>query len=492
MLKYLNLSSFRQIIFAGLIVRIIAAIFSEGYGMHDDHFLVIEAAGSWADGFDYNGWLPWSEGSRGNPEGHSFTYVGLNYFFFATLKFFGVVNPIIQMFLNRLLHAFVSIFVVYFGIKITERISNRKNAVTVGWILALLWIIPILSVRNLVETAAAPILLWGVWLAIREKTKYDLLYAGLVMGLAVSFRYQIGVFAIGMAAYYLIRWQWKILVPFCAGVLITFVITQGLVDYLIWGYPFAEMHGYVVYNMNEGTDYMPNTNYLMYFYVLFGVLLFPLGLIALVGFAKSYKTQLLLFIPTAVFLLFHTLYPNRQERFVLTILPFVIILAIIGINLLRTKEWANKTWNFSWKTFWVLNIPLLLFLIFSSTKISRVEAMYSLYENGHEKENILLEASGEEETPLMPKFYSKSWYSNFVPRENPTDTITIVKGYHFDYIFFFGEDDLDKRLAECKQQYPKMTLLKKCEPSPIDQLLRWMNPRNSNEYIEVWETNLRW
>ncbi|MDC1186693.1 hypothetical protein N8079_02590 [Crocinitomicaceae bacterium] len=231
MLKYLNLSSFRQIIFAGLIVRIIAAIFSEGYGMHDDHFLVIEAAGSWADGFDYNGWLPWSEGSRGNPEGHSFTYVGLNYFFFATLKFFGVVNPIIQMFLNRLLHAFVSIFVVYFGIKITERISNRKNAVTVGWILALLWIMPILSVRNLVETAAAPILLWGVWLAIREKTKYDLLYAGLVMGLAVSFRYQIGVFAIGMAAYYLIRWQWKILVPFCAGVLITFVITQGLVFY---------------------------------------------------------------------------------------------------------------------------------------------------------------------------------------------------------------------------------------------------------------------
>ena len=60
-----------------------------------------------------------------------------------------------------------------------------------------------------------------------------------------------------------------------------------------------------------------------------------------------------------------------------------------------------------------------------------------------QKENILLEASGEEETALMPKFYSKSWYSNFVPRENPTDTITIEKGYHFDYIFFFGEDGGD-------------------------------------------------
>ena len=488
----INWSSFKTILFVGLVLRLIAAIFSKGYGMHDDHFLVIEASASWVDGFDYNGWLPWSEGSRGVPEGHSFTYVGLNYFFFAILKFFGVVNPMAQMLLNRIVHALVSILVVYFGIKITERLSNRKNAVIVGWILAALWLMPLLSVRNLVELIGAPFLLRGVWLAIRNTNKFDLLYAGLIIGLAASFRYQIGVFALGMAAIYFFRYEWKKFIQFCVGVLLTFVFTQGFVDYLIWGYPFAEIIGYVVYNMNEGTGYLPNTNYFMYFYVLFGALLFPMGILAFFGFLKTYKSHLIIFIPTVVFLLFHTLYPNRQERFVLTILPFVIILAVIGIEMLRKKEFWNKFWKISWVSFWVLNIPLLLFLTFSSTKISRVDAMYSLYENGHEKENILLEASGEEETALMPKFYSKSWYSNFVPRENPTDTITIEKGYHFDYIFFFGEDDLDKRLAEYKQQYPKMTLLKKCEPSPVDRLLRWMNPRNSNEYIEVWETNLRW
>ena len=488
----INWSSFKTILFVGLVLRLIAAIFSKGYGMHDDHFLVIEASASWVDGFDYNGWLPWSEGSRGVPEGHSFTYVGLNYFFFAILKFFGVVNPMAQMLLNRIVHALVSILVVYFGIKITERLSNRKNAVIVGWILAALWLMPLLSVRNLVELIGAPFLLWGVWLAIRNTNKFDLLYAGLIIGFAASFRYQIGVFALGMAAIYFFRYEWKKFIQFCVGVLLTFVFTQGFVDYLIWGYPFAEIIGYVVYNMNEGTGYLPNTNYFMYFYVLFGALLFPMGILAFFGFLKTYKSHLIIFIPTVVFLLFHTLYPNRQERFVLTILPFVIILAVIGIEMLRNKEFWNKFWKISWVSFWVLNIPLLLFLTFSSTKISRVDAMYSLYENGHEKENILLEASGEEETALMPKFYSKSWYSNFVPRENPTDTIRIEKGYHFDYIFFFGEDDLDKRLAEYKQQYPKMTLLKKCEPSPVDRLLRWMNPRNSNEYIEVWETNLRW
>ncbi len=492
MLKQFNTSSFRTIIFVGLIVRLIAAIFSQGYGMHDDHFLVIEAASSWADGYDYNDWLPWSKGNSHHPEGHSFTYVGLNYLFFVVVKFLGIVNPMTQMLLNRILHACLSIFIVYFGIKITERISTRKNAVTVGWILALLWIMPILSVRNLVETTAAPILLWSVWLAIRQKTKNDLLFAGLVMGLAVSFRYQIGVFAIGMAAYYLFKKQWKLLIPFCVGVLITFSITQGLVDFMIWGYPFAEVQGYITYNMNEGTGYMPNKNYFMYFYVLFGALLFPLGILAFFGFIKTYKTQLLLFLPTVVFLLFHTLYPNRQERFVLSILPFVIILAIIGINMLRTGVFWNRTWLFSWKAFWVLNVPLLIFLTFSSTKLSRVEAMYSLYDNGHEEEIILLEASGQEKTSMMPKFYAKSWHCAFISREEPTEIPEVKKGLVYDYIFFFGEDDLKNRIGQYKAMYPKMSLKKKCYPSPIDKLLRQMNPRNSNEYIEVWETHDRW
>ena len=38
--------------------------------MHDDHFLVIEAAQSWVDGEDYNKWLPKNR-KDGAPTGHS-------------------------------------------------------------------------------------------------------------------------------------------------------------------------------------------------------------------------------------------------------------------------------------------------------------------------------------------------------------------------------------------------------------------------------------
>ena len=172
MIKNINWSSYKKIIIAAIIIRLIAAIFSEGYGMHDDHFLVIEAASSWSDGYDYNDWLPWSKGNAGKPEGHSFTYVGLNYIFFYVSKFAGLSNPKLLMLLNRVLHALLSVLVVYFGIKITEKISDRKNAVTVGWILALLSILPFLSVRNLVELTSIPFLMWGIWM-MRNVGRYE-------------------------------------------------------------------------------------------------------------------------------------------------------------------------------------------------------------------------------------------------------------------------------------------------------------------------------
>ena len=62
--SFIDFNSLKTILFFGLVVRLIAAVFSQGYGMHDDHFLIIEASTSWVYGYDYNGWLPWSAGNR--------------------------------------------------------------------------------------------------------------------------------------------------------------------------------------------------------------------------------------------------------------------------------------------------------------------------------------------------------------------------------------------------------------------------------------------
>lgn len=488
-LSFIDFNSLKTILFFGLVIRLIAAIFSQGYGMHDDHFVIIETASSWSDGIDNSEWLPWTKGNKGAPEGHSFTYVGLNYFFFYIIKLLGVSDPKILMLLNRLVHGAFSLLVIYFGFRITEKISNRKNAVIVGWLLALISVMPFLAVRNLVELTSIPFLMWGVWLIINKGSNKALFYAGMLIGIAVSFRYQIAVFTLGIGFYYLIKKEIKALLVFGLGSFVTFFLTQGVVDYFIWGYPFAEFIGYATYNMVEGTKYLPNSNYFMYFWVLMGVLLFPLGILVLIGFFRSVKNQLFIFIPTFAFVLFHTFYPNRQERFVLSVLPFFIILGVIGYEKLKEKAFWSKLWKGSLVAFWCLNIPLLIALSFHYSKKSRVEAMYALYGNGMESEHILLEGTRSTKPSMMPKFYADSWDCSFRERTDSIQALKLDETSNFDYVFFFGKEDLNSRISEYKEIYPQLELIEKCDPSFIDKVARKLNPRNSNQYIEVWKTN---
>ncbi len=490
MYQFKQNNEFKGILFVALIIRLVAAIFSQGYGMHDDHFLVIEAAASWTDGYDYNHWLPWSHGNKGVPEGHSFTYVGLNFIYFWMMKSIGLVNPKGLMFFNRLLHALASLFVVWYSMKITEKLSNQSNAKTVGWFLALLWMIPYVSVRNLFEVAPLPFIMIGVWLLLQKQSFKFLFVAGLLIGFAVSFRYQIGVFAIGIAFYFLFQKQLKELIYFSLGVIFIFCLTQGLVDYMIWGYPFAELKGYVTYNLNEGTAYLPNQNYFMYFYVLIGVFFIPLGFLMGLGFVKSIKKYFILALPTILFILFHTFYPNRQERFILTIIPFFIILGVMGYQLLRDTPLKMKWWRISNQIFWVLNIPFLIFTSTMYSKKSRVESMYSIYGNKIENERILLEGSASNRLSMLPKFYASSWHCSFTERLDNTQRLDVNAGSKYDYIFFFDDKELAARIKKYQKIYPHMSLVKKCYPSLLDLILRKLNPRNANEYIEVWQTNI--
>lgn len=484
-------NSYLIILVCAFLVRLVAAIFSQGYGMHDDHFLIIEASSSWADGFDYNYWLPWTEGNKGVPEGHSFTYVGLNYLFFSGMKWTGITDPKTLMFVNRLFHALFSLLVVAYGMKITEKLSSKKNAITVGWILALLWLMPFVSVRNLVEVAAIPFLILGVWLLIDKKQLSAFFFAGLFIGLAVSFRYQIAVFAIGLTLYFLLKKEIKQSVVFCLGVALMFTLTQGLVDFFIWGYPFAEFWSYFNYNLTEGTTYLPNQNYLMYVLVLTGVFFLPLGILMFIGFLKSYKQYLIIFLPTAFFILFHTLYPNRQERFILSILPFFIILGVVGFETFRKTVWREKLWKWSLIIFWIFNSIILCLSVTMYSKKSRVEAMYSIYDNKINHENILMEGSASGKVSMLPKFYAKSWDCFVAERLKETDDLNAYTGKTFDYIFFYDDSKLNQRIYEFKKIYPNMTLHFQSNPSYLDRLLRKLNPRNANEYIEVWKTNVQ-
>ena len=482
------------VLILGAIFRLISAIFSKGYGMHDDHFLIVEAAQSWIDGRDYNNWLP---ANSDKPSGHSMFYVGLHYLFFLGLKKIGIVDPQFKMFLVRFLHGTYSLLVIYLGFKITLLFSQIRVAKIVGVLLGTLWFIPILSVRNLTELVCIPPLMAATWLLIKNRDHIKLtnvLLAGLLCGVSMALRIQTVLFIGGLGLVLLSKQKWKETILLGLMTITGLFITQ-ITDLFTWGYPFAEISEYITYNVNNKTTYgiLPWYTYML---TIMGILIPPVSVFLFWGFLKEWKRLSWIVVPSLIFLVFHSYFPNKQERFIVPILPFIIIGGMVGLyHLSKTISFfsfENKFYKGSWYFFAVVNLILLLLVSPAYTKKSRVEAMTYMSKKdklGH----YFMDFSHNDEFIMQPLYYIKSWKEpNIIHSATPENHLKKVlpnTNGSVNYILFYENENIDKRVKRIKAVYSNITLETIIEPSLIDKTLHFLNPRNKNEQIFVYRVD---
>ncbi len=483
----------RTILLVGFFFRLLAVIFSKGYGWSDDQFLVVEIAQSWVDGTDYYGWLPDANGLN-SPPGFSFFYVGLHYLFFETLKFLGINDPQIKMIFVRLLHALWSMITIFFGYKITLHLSDRKAAGTTGWLLAIFWMFPFLSVRNLVEFTSIPFLMWGLWLTLKNKTLNSAslaFWAGFLFGLAFDTRFQTALISGSFGLVLLFQKRWKEVTLMALGAFLSVILVQGLVDYFVWGKPFAQIIGYVSYNATHAGDYTVGPWY-VYLLFLLGTLIPPVSVFLFAGLFKEWKRLSILFLPVIVFLLFHSYYPNKQERFIITIIPFLMIIGIIGwqrisVNF-QKKRWHKASWIF----FWVLNTLLLLPVSFTYSKKARVESMCYLSKYKNDFNSFIIEEISKNVLSHPPLFYLGKYMNyNTILKNSGT-----YKQFYKDvkkgkisepgFVLFYHDKDLQMRVDSMKAVYPDITFETKIKPGFIDKILFLLNPINDNQNIYIY------
>lgn len=485
------------LLFAGGFLRIIAALFSKGYGMHDDHFLVIEAAQSFVDGYDYNNWLP-SSSPDAKPTGHSWFYVGIHYGILSLLDTIGISGPQAKMYIIRILHAFYSLLIVSFSFKITQRISNLNNAKMVGLLLATYWVFPILSVRNLVEVVCLPPLMIATYMLVKKEQIRLLTFfiAGLIAGLAVGIRFQTIMFIGGFGLALWIQRKWVAGILFGIAAAISFSITQ-IGDIIIWGAPFQELTEYINYNLEHKTTYFSRPWY-MYLGTVAGVLVPPISVFFMFGFTRSIKKHLIIFLPAFIFFAFHSYFPNKQERFIFPAIPFIIILGYIGWNEYsqQAKFWLNKAKfiSGSWKFFWGINTLLLLIFTGAYSKKSRVEAMTYLNEQA-DFQNMIIESSHKSDFLMPPLYYLDNWQpyyhtTNQEPAELLRDNLSqLPKEKKPNYVVFMDDVDRDERIKRFTTGYGKEIVLQaEIAPSHIDALLHWLNPAgNDNQTAYIYK-----
>jgi len=483
------------VLLAAIFTRLVAAIFSRGFGMHDDHFLVIESAQAWVDGVIVPG-RPQSPGQELIPDGHSMFYMGLHYLLFKLFEFINFTDPQSKMFFLRLLHALASIYSVWLTFKITEKLTNRRDAALAGILMASLWFLPMFGVRNLVEIFCIPFLLAGTWVLLHaDEKKHTLLWyfiSGIILGLSISVRFQLVVFVGGVGLVLLIQRKWLSAVSFGFGALISIVLLQGVLDYYIWGYPFAEFIEYVKYNIQAAYDYItgPWYNYVL---LLAGIFIPPVSIMLLFGFFRIWKKHLILFLPAFLFLVFHSIYPNKQERFIFPIIPFILIGGVIGWNsfVIISKYWQShkKALTNIWICFWIINLVLLIPITLAYSKKSRVEAMayLSKYKNC---KVIVAEDTNKSSVQMLPRYYSGQWMqalykSNTGVYSCMADSIPCSVS-EASFVLFYSDENLQSRVDSFKKEIPSLEYEKTFQPGLIDIVMHKLNPVNRNETIYLY------
>ncbi len=483
------------VMLVAVVTRFAAAVFSRGFGMHDDHFLVIEAAQAWVDGVIIPGHAQ-VPGQDLVPDGHSLFYMGLHYMLFKIFNTVGFINPQSKMFIVRLLHAIVSILSVWLTFRITEKLSSKRDAALAGLLMASIWFLPMLSVRNLVETFSIPFILAGIWfMIIADQKKHPLLLyilAGFILGLSVSVRFQLIVFVGGAGLVLLILRKWIPALLLGISTLFSIFLLQGWVDYYIWGYPFAEFIEYVKYNIQVAYDYItgPWYNYLL---LLAGIFIPPVSLMLLFGFFRVWRKQLLIFLPAFLFLVFHSLFPNKQERFIFPIIPFIIIGGVIGWNsfVAVSRYWQNhhKALSRTWIFFWIMNLVLLIPVTTAYSKKSRVEAMAYLAKYKLIRV-IVAEDSNRSSAQMLPRYYSGQWMqalykSNEGVRSYMADSIP-CRIADASFVLFYSDENLQSRVDSMKKEIPMLEYEMTFYPGFIDNIMHRLNPVNRNETIYMY------
>lgn len=487
----------RSILFIGLLVRVIAAIFSRGYGFSDDHFLVIEVAQQWVDGVDYKAWMPWNGNTVAS--GHSLFYPGMHFLLFSFFKTIGLNDPEIKMYIVRLLHALYSMVIVWYGYKISNKLSGPIVAKNVGLILALYWFIPMMSIRNMVEMVCIPPLIMATWLLLKADERKNLIgffVAGIVAGIAFSFRFQTVMFIGGMGLAIWLQQKWTQGIYFGIGAAVSMVVIQGGIDMYIWGRPFAEFQEYTNYNIANATNYI-NGPWYNYILLVSGLMIPPVSIFLLFGMHKSWRPYLYIIVPALCFFAFHSYFPNKQERFILPVIPFFVMAGIAGWETFAAQStyWKKHTLllNRIWKFFWIVNTVLLILLTPSSTKISRVDAMSYLY---HKKDMnyYMVESSNTWNAVMMPLFYVGKWAKPYeVAGEFPAQVVfdSITK-YHLplpDYIIFSEADNIDQRVETIKQYVHGLKYEATIESSLLDKTMHVLNPVNVNQTYYIYKVD---
>jgi len=456
-------------------LRLLAAFFSGGFLASDDHHVVIGAADQIASGM-----------------GLPVTYARSALFpaslaaIMTVARGIGVHDPGVEMLLVRLAQAAYSLLVVYFVYRLLERLFSRESAMLGGLLAAAFFAMPVTAVHQLEESVAQVPLLAACWWWQRTEDSHQPpavwgALAGAALGTALILRLPL----IGFVAAFVIM---VLLRPVTAPRKLTFlgglalvIVLQGYSNVLInhqWGYSFIQRLGPMLHPQRmaleaQGYPTSPPWHYVL---TLLAALIPPVSVLLLAAAVRGGRQVPVIGVATLAFLVSHSLIANKQERFLLPILPLLLILVVAGLPWLTAR--IAPAYRGMWWYFWIVNSALLLVLTFSFAKKDRVAPLLFVYHR-HDATGVLVAQYNE--SFGVPEYYLGKPQPVLVLVERAQEVH--VSGVPINYVILYSDTPEADRVFLAGALRRNLTLLTTITPSLADRLAHAINPRHNKAHI---------
>jgi phosphatidylinositol glycan class B len=329
-LTHQALKYYPVVVAAAIIIYLATAFNSLGFYHADEHYQIIEFAGSKL-GTHTPEELPWEY----KAQMRSAFQPTICYLILKSLIFFKITDPYQQAFFLRFITAMLALLVINYFIKKTENQFENIGVKKAYYLLSyFLWFIPFLSVRFSSETWSG--LFFLLALAIYFNSKQNLVkpfLIGLFLGVAFLFRFQILISILGFLLWLLfinrvqIAYLLKLMVAFLL------VLTLGLViDSWFYGKLVFTPWIYFYKTILEGTG--PDFGSFPWYYYISNLITLSgfIGIFFLFAFIilALYKPKNIILWCVFPFLLVHSIIPHKEERFLFPMVylfPIIIIMA---------------------------------------------------------------------------------------------------------------------------------------------------------------------
>jgi len=445
--------------------------------------------------FEGDGTLRW----EGKPEAGPGRNALYNLFLLGSMKVssvFGVEHLDQHMYFDRLIHALLSLLPIIFGYKYLREETDEETALIGGLILGAHFMMPYIAVRNLIEMAGADLLVPALYFAhrsMKHSSNRDALFAAILSAIAFMLRFPIASALIAVPAVFLIlKRDWQRALIYSASLVVAIGILD-LLDIVTHGRYLGSL--YVLTHFSDSATLVgPWYRYLL---LILGIMIPPFSIMFLGSAFKreTIRKHLMLLLPSVLFVLIHSMIPNKQERFMIPILPVLIILGCAGMSCIyRMKNFAKwrKAVIGLWVWFIVLNTLLLIPFTFNYAHRGLVDSMVYL----SRQDDV---DGGMFDCTARKKWLSYSYWDyrkpnavKLTPEHDLDDAIEsseISQSNPPSYIVVYVDGYPDDKLAEYESKLGRYEVVYHGEPSLVDLILHNMNPKY-NHKNEAWVLRL--